>query len=55
MGIARRADGRLVGELKVGVFQRLDEAEGNLFARFAQVVIDHILDIPAGWLIRAEG
>ena len=37
MGVARRANGRLAGELEIGVFQRLDEAERNLLTRFAQV------------------
>lgn len=48
MGVARRANGRLAGKLAIGMFQRRDEAERNLPARFAQVVIDRILDIPAG-------
>lgn len=47
MGVARRANGRLAGDLVIGLLQRLNETERNLFACFAQVEIDRILDIPA--------
>jgi hypothetical protein len=48
MGVSRRANGWLAGDLEIGLLQHLDEAERNLLASFAQVVIDRFLDISAG-------
>ena len=48
MSVAWRANGRLAGDLEIGLLHRPNETERNLLACFAQVVIDRILDIPAG-------
>lgn len=48
MGVAWRANGRLAGDLEIGLLQSLNETECNLITCFANVVIDCILDIPVG-------